>query len=236
MEWYVKQDILFGIYAYMTWNDLRMHKSVPHVLWANIIDHYCLDKTFRWGFNHYWENRVKDIPPKDSFLCYINFLLHEYYLWQNGKQQSRFNDVRVIPSLFQDKDFVLLLIQYCPKIFQCISLKLKADKDIMMKAVTTDGSLLKYAHDSLKINRDIVKAAVKKNGDALQYADINFRSDSEIVLLALANTKDKTSIVQYIDPKLFQNKDFFLQFKYHQTPWILDGKRMPRTIRFTFNT
>jgi beta-glucosidase-like glycosyl hydrolase len=48
-----------------------------------------------------------------------------------------------------------------------ISASLKSDKDVVMAAVTNDGSALEYADASLKSDKDVVMAAVTQKNPML---------------------------------------------------------------------
>jgi len=61
--------------------------------------------------------------------------------------------------------------------------ELKADKEIVMAAVSNNGHALLDAADELKADRDIVFAACRQNAHALQYAAADLRSDRDFVFL-----------------------------------------------------
>ena len=62
------------------------------------------------------------------------------------------------------------------------------DREVVMAAITQDGSALRYASDKLKNDREVVMAAVKKNGWAFRYASDKLKNDREVVMAAINNT------------------------------------------------
>lgn len=67
---------------------------------------------------------------------------------------------------------------------QFASAALRADKEIVMKAVTKDGLALQFAGEDLQLDREVVTAAVQSNKLALQYAHEELRRDADIRLAA----------------------------------------------------
>merc|ERR1719276_793938 len=58
---------------------------------------------------------------------------------------------------------------------------LKADKEIVLAAVSNKGDALQHASDSLKEDREVVKAAVSNNGSALKFAKGGLNQDEEML-------------------------------------------------------
>jgi hypothetical protein len=63
---------------------------------------------------------------------------------------------------------------------------LRSDREIMMMAVSSDGSVLQFASDELKADREIVKTACSRDGCALEFASLSLRADRDIVKAACA--------------------------------------------------
>ena len=66
-----------------------------------------------------------------------------------------------------------------PSIFP--KLRLRADREIVMKAVSQNWEALQWASAELRADREIVLQAVSQNWEALQYATDELRGDSEIL-------------------------------------------------------
>jgi len=69
---------------------------------------------------------------------------------------------------------------------------LKADKEVVLTAVTENGYALSYAADALKASKEVVMAAVTEDGNALQYASTQLREDKEVVKAAV--TKEGSAL------------------------------------------
>lgn len=70
---------------------------------------------------------------------------------------------------------------------------LRADKEVMMKALDSSVDVLQHAHETLKADRDVVLKAIGRAGDshrggvgALQYAHLTLRHDKELVIQAVS--------------------------------------------------
>ncbi|CAD7976424.1 unnamed protein product [Amoebophrya sp. A25] len=60
------------------------------------------------------------------------------------------------------------------------------DRDIVLKAVQTDGSAIRCAAPALRKDREIAMAAVGQDGSALEWLDDALKRDKEIVTKAVA--------------------------------------------------
>lgn len=80
------------------------------------------------------------------------------------------------------------------------SKKIIDDRNILLKAVKSDGSALKDASESLKNDRELVLEVVKRNGFALEYASSTLASDRVIILEALKSSHgDAIEYVTHLD-------------------------------------
>jgi hypothetical protein len=64
---------------------------------------------------------------------------------------------------------------------------LKADKEVVLAAVTSDGLALEYASKVLKADKEVVLAAVTSDGSAFEYASEELKADKEFLLAALTS-------------------------------------------------
>lgn len=110
--------------------------------------------------------------------------------------------------------------------FGFIGHEFRAEKEVMLAAMTQDGLNLEYVTDTLKKDREIVECAVRNNGCALQFA---LFQDKEIALEAVKNdgsalkfvkekSKEIINAALENDPKAFEFLDFQIQVK--MTTWI----------------
>ena len=88
-----------------------------------------------------------------------------------------------------DYKIVMAAVQNRSKInrtaLEFASAGLKADTDIVMAAVQSDGMALECACTALQARMDIVKAAVQSDGGALQFASSELQGHMEIVKIAV---------------------------------------------------
>ena len=103
-----------------------------------------------------------------------------------------------------DRDVMLRAVTTNSDILKHASDEFKTDYDIVLAAVTANGNALQYAGHYLETNYNIVMTAVRQNGNALKYADESLKMDYDIVLAAV--TSDGRAL-QYASDKLKQNTD-----------------------------
>ena len=119
----------------------------------------------------------------------------EYAIKFNGDKLFLINFVtkkgdtlQYLPPMFKaDKDIVLAAVTR-----DAYSLKyadtLKGDKDVVLVAVTKDGMLLRFASDELRANKEVVLAAVNSRADALEFASDELKGDIEVIRAASNST------------------------------------------------
>ncbi len=93
-----------------------------------------------------------------------------------------------IPKTLENlRNVILEDIRKDPSSLRYASEELRADREIVLAAVSQDGqgSALEYACKESKSDREIVLAAVSQDGLALEFACKEFKSDREIVLRAV---------------------------------------------------
>mmetsp|Transcript_12288 Transcript_12288/g.28750 ORF Transcript_12288/g.28750 Transcript_12288/m.28750 type:complete len:218 (-) Transcript_12288:68-721(-) len=72
------------------------------------------------------------------------------------------------------------------KIFQSAHPELHGDRDVVLAAVSRDGSALQHASQNLRGDKEVVLTAVSESGMALEYASDNMRGEQEVVKAAVA--------------------------------------------------
>ena len=88
--------------------------------------------------------------------------------------------------------------------------EIQADKEFVLEIVTTTrfpSDALKSASAELRADRDVILAAVKSNGTALMCASAELQKDPEIVTAAIASN---FHALDYAAPELKNNKQFLL--------------------------
>ena len=66
--------------------------------------------------------------------------------------------------------------------------ELRGDREIVMRAVSSDGLALQHATMDLRGDREVVMKALSSDGFALQYVAKELRDDSQLMDLAMAST------------------------------------------------
>uniref|UniRef100_A0A7S3Q607 DUF4116 domain-containing protein n=2 Tax=Chaetoceros debilis TaxID=122233 RepID=A0A7S3Q607_9STRA len=131
-----------------------------------------------------------------------------------------------------EKKEIIRKLSIGEKILYDLPKKLKADKDVVMAAVTQDGGALEYATEKLKGDREVVLAAVTQNGRALKYAAEELKGDREFMLAAV--TQDVRAL-EYAAEELKGDREFVLAAMNlngwdHQSDWKDEKKEIIRKL------
>ena len=131
-----------------------------------------------------------------------------------GKPNKIFNNVlkaQLPPVLFGDLEFMTNALKITPKFFELASEKLRGDFDFCMMAMER-GFNLKFASDEMRANRDVVEKAVSNCGSALEFASAEMHANKELVLLALKTNSgiDRFSL-SILTPELRADRDVVLR-------------------------
>lgn len=106
--------------------------------------------------------------------------------------------------LQQKEEVALAAIQVNPYLLrQELDEHLRNNKEIVLVAVSRDGSLLKFASEELKADRDVLLAAVRSNPYSLQFATREMNNDEEIVVTAVAKNG---LALEHVSEELKNNK------------------------------
>ena len=88
-------------------------------------------------------------------------------------------------SDWDNKAFVLAVVQQKGMYLRSASKRLQADRDVVLAAVKQDGLALQHASPELQADREVVTEAVQQDGLALKYASPKLRADREVVMAAV---------------------------------------------------
>ena len=110
-------------------------------------------------------------------------------------------------NLKADREVVLAAVSNNGSALEYADDALKADRESVLAAILNEGSALYYADDTLKADREVVFAAVSKNGCALACADDTLKVDREVVLAAVSNDG---SALEYADDTLKADREVVL--------------------------
>lgn len=189
MEVYINQyldaNIIYNIYEYIGWYNLRMNNDVPDWIWKKVCDRFCQNISFKNKFDIFWETDKNLFSYRDQFIFFINSTMP-----YDNRDLFRSKD-----TLLCDRNCILLYLTSArveqtllkPRIFEYINPLYRGDREIVLAAVKISGSEFKYADPIYRSDREIVLNAVKNHADALKYADEVFKDDREIVFEAVKN-------------------------------------------------
>ena len=86
--------------------------------------------------------------------------------------------------------------------------RLRADREVILKAVKNDGQALYYASKELRDDKEVVLEAVKNKGIIVKYASIGARSDVDIAVAALTqNAKNMSYVKGCLNPDVLENEE-----------------------------
>lgn len=120
---------------------------------------------------------------------------------------SRFYDSayrEILKDFHQDKEIILKAILNDPSLLKYAHEDLKQDRTFILDAVRRSGLALQFADDSLKKDREIVLEAVRSSGWALQWASDELKADKEVVLAAVTGCGQS---LKYASHDLKDDKD-----------------------------
>lgn len=131
--------------------------------------------------------------------------------------------------LRDDKGFILQMIEdwtenpkYWPQVlhaFNCASVRLKNDRDVVLAAVKKNPNIFIDVSKSLQGDKDIALAAVQSHGLFLEYASVSLQGDRDVVLAALQCRLRVTDMTSHVSPALRNDPKIApLLFKVHH-PW-----------------
>lgn len=127
------------------------------------------------------------------------------------------HDENVLPSTCPDLTLVqrpalqacwLKKISAFPTELRRAPQSIKADVDVVTRAVSSNGRMLQYAVPELRNDPQIVHAAVRENGSALEFASKELRQNHEIVLTAV---RQNGISLQFADEDLTSNIPIVLE-------------------------
>lgn len=87
------------------------------------------------------------------------------------------------------------------------SQELKADREVVLEAVRTDGRSLRSASKELRANREVVLEAVQHYGWSIEYASDELRADKELLLHSVKDDPDNIAFASKDLRELCKDKD-----------------------------
>lgn len=126
------------------------------------------------------------------------------------------------------KDDVAFMVRAMRVSAWCLSIVSEAmrnNRDVVLAAVETRGTMLVSASPELKADREIVTAAVTNDGDAFWAADEAYRNDAEIVKLAASKNP---LMLHYATLEVRNDRDVVLEVVRHQPAALRFAGPIPR--------
>ncbi len=111
------------------------------------------------------------------------------------------------PAMRADKAVVLTALKANGQNFRYVDSELKTVREVVMAAVSSDGSVLQDVDDVFRADKAVVTAAVKNNGWALEYASGELQADRDVVLQAVRRSGNALKIASpqwQADPEVVQ--------------------------------
>lgn len=229
IDTYANQSVVYGVYSYMRWGELRKYETIPDEVWHSIYTYFRTDNEFLEQFNDFWKENCEDLfSYQDRFLYFINYLLKKLDKWYCGDKKIVYpyilrkdkdfalHAVRLDAdiwytldeSLKQDRSIAYELVKTKRVMIEDLNLCLRQDYDLGLEAVKQNGLLLEFLGENLKSDYEIVMTAVKQYASSLQFADISLRSDRDIVLEAV---KQDGCVLKYAGEILRSDRDIVFE-------------------------
>lgn len=101
---------------------------------------------------------------------------------KGGYSFRRFVDNEKVKLVFDQRHFVMAAVEKDPLILQFASKNLRADKELVLRAVKLCWKALEYASHELRSDQDIVAAALAQTSLALQFAADSIKDNYDLVL------------------------------------------------------
>lgn len=182
MDLYLNTPIVYEIYGYMTWNDLRYWRNVPASFWNRMYETFEQDEEFKVKMTDYWSGvRVNTganlglLTTRDKLLGYLCNL-----------SMSTTRDHSNIPRiLWNDKAFILLLLRCRTDALPYVSKLLQTDRDIVIAAVKQDVNITQYTEFEWKTNPDLALIIIKHVPAAYACLDIDLKTNTAFIYKSL---------------------------------------------------
>jgi len=103
-----------------------------------------------------------------------------------------------VPVAWSKEDFLMMIANEGGEALAGVSAELRADRELVLAAVTQNGLSLRHAAEACWDDKEIVMQAVLQNGEALQFASWRLRSDEDVVDQALYGAGFARSVARHL--------------------------------------
>lgn len=229
MDLYLTSAVLYEIYSYLDWYTLRYYDKVPSYFWKQICDYFCQDEIFRSTFKRLLSINNNKLTDRLAFLNLIYvfiincsditevpliLLKSKYFILSYIRHLKNKRNIiatiryiiAVIPTLQLDKDVVLTAVETEPSTLKYLDPLWKLNREVVLKAIEQDGTIIEFADPILKADKELGLIACKQNG--YQFLDNSLKSDPDIIYEAL---KANVDVVSHFDDEIKNNSDIMLE-------------------------
>ena len=155
------------------------------------------------------EGTVKTVFVKDELWQNVDFLNEILQLNVPTEIVLSF-----LPEIFKQNNdnFYRDLFTQEPKIFKFLPEKMRADRDFVMTAVSSNGLILQKVAEEFKADKKVVTAALSNDVNAFEYVSPAIKSDTEIYSMYISRIDVKWDLntLEHLSEELKANKDFIL--------------------------
>jgi 3-methyladenine DNA glycosylase AlkD len=156
----------------------------------------------------------------EGVFCFKKFINKEYFVINSGIRGEYWSYYLSIRKYLEGKfeeaqeiDSIELLELIEKKSIRWrlrdLSSELKINKNVLLKAVFNNASVLSEFDESLKKDKQFILEAVKNDGRAFEYVELPLRNDREIILEAVRND---VNMFKYVDKSMKNDWELVLLF------------------------
>ncbi|EFC40249.1 hypothetical protein NAEGRDRAFT_59125 [Naegleria gruberi] len=133
----------------------------------------------------------------------------------------------VTSRLRNDKDFILEALKFNTSIYRYIPIRLLMDdREFLFKCLAITGKIIKLA-DTFKSDKEVVMAALKSDGSMIRYADDLLKTDRDFIIQAKKNaeldigllpemfTDDRDFVLEFFNPNNYSDISFIIESDYY---------------------
>ena len=167
------------------------------------------DKTYKNLSSHYLSDPdiallAFEINSDNVGFCKRNLFKNETFARAAIKVTPKALPFCQYEPFYRTKEFNIYAVQQ-PGTLKHIPEEFLLDRDVILAAVTADGTVLQEIRGNFRRDDDIIMAAIKSNGNAIQFAPDSYKNDQDISLLALQHGASPKSIkLGHINRKLIE--------------------------------
>jgi len=166
---------------------------------------------------------MQELPEKMSFqpvtliLPYTSLVPNFLYQFDHAKSTVDFYDRKYnMLDQFKDSD-----AEHVLSLFQDAEEDLKADRQVVWRAISLNVACIEFAHEKFHSDREIMKHVIQNDPYQMHLIGEELKHDREIILLAC---KQNSHCLQYADAETRNDKDFVMNIiQLNSDKWLHYG-------------